>query len=327
VRARLEWDVNADVDAILDDFFTKWFGPAAAPMQAYYDALEKAFEDSPVHGHEDVILTSIYTDELMATLARYITAAESAASDENIKRRLALERAMYEHLVGFVAMEKAKAAGEFAAAARHADALAKSQDRMNKLTPFMGWHPYKVYECEWERKRMEKLAALTDGPAGKLLVMLPEKVAFRTDPFDDGRFERWQSPEGDLSSWSTLLTTRGWDAQGLVDKAGHPYKGIAWYAFDVDVPASATGQTVFLHMPAVVNETWLWVNDRYAGHRDYMMPWFRPQPAEFEITRLLKPGTRNRLALRVLCNFDTWGANGIYERMFLYTKTAESAKK
>ena len=26
VRARLEWDTKADVDAILDDFYAKWFG-------------------------------------------------------------------------------------------------------------------------------------------------------------------------------------------------------------------------------------------------------------------------------------------------------------
>jgi len=37
-------------------------------MKAYYNALENAFEKSLQHGHEDVILSSIYTDSLMSKL-------------------------------------------------------------------------------------------------------------------------------------------------------------------------------------------------------------------------------------------------------------------
>ncbi|MCL2329850.1 MAG: DUF4838 domain-containing protein, partial [Phycisphaerae bacterium] len=95
VRARLQWNTKADVDAILDDFFTKWFGPAAKPMKAYYDALENAFEKATVHGHEDVILPSIYTDKLMAELDKHIHKAESLATTDEHKLRMKMERAFY----------------------------------------------------------------------------------------------------------------------------------------------------------------------------------------------------------------------------------------
>src|SRR5208283_1145022 len=36
LRAQLEWNADADVDAILDDFFAKWYGRAARPMKAFY---------------------------------------------------------------------------------------------------------------------------------------------------------------------------------------------------------------------------------------------------------------------------------------------------
>jgi hypothetical protein len=36
VASRLLWDVNADVRAIVRDFYEKAFGPAAAPMERYY---------------------------------------------------------------------------------------------------------------------------------------------------------------------------------------------------------------------------------------------------------------------------------------------------
>jgi hypothetical protein len=33
VRGRLQWDTTADVDALLDDFYQRWFGRAADPMK------------------------------------------------------------------------------------------------------------------------------------------------------------------------------------------------------------------------------------------------------------------------------------------------------
>ena len=217
-------------------------------------------------------------------------------------------------------MEEAKRTCDFARAANHADRMMELQDEMNKISPFMGWHPYAVYGCEWEKKRMDKALAKTHGPEGELVVQVPEIARFCTDPFDDGLYERWQDlpPEG--ANWKNIRTSSGWDAQGLHDEKGHPYKGIAWYKFDVEVPAEIQADNLFLHGLAVVNEAWVWVNGRYAGHRPYKMPWFRPHSMELDISRLLKPGEKNSITIRVLCNFDVFGANGIYEPMFIYAK-------
>jgi len=324
VRARLEWDTEADVDAILEDFYTKWFGRAAEPMADYYAALEHAFDAAPQHGHEDVILRSIYSDVLMSVLDDAIRRAEDAAQSDSEKSHVRIERVIYGHLCEFVAMERAKRLGDFAAAAAHAGRMLELQDEMNRLTPFMGWHAYRVYETDWEEKRMQRVLAKTQGPEGKLIALLPETAQFRTDPFDDGRFERWQDSAAHGPQWRSMQTTSGWDAQGLQDEHGHPYKGIAWYQFEVDVPPSAEGKTVMLYGLAVVNEAWVWVNGQYAGHRPYRMPWFRPHPLEMEVSKLLQPGARNRITVRVLCNFDVFGANGIYERILLYAKAPEA---
>ena len=317
VRARLEWDVRADVEAVLDDYFSKWFGAAAGPMEEYYAALEEAFEKAPQHGHEDVILPSIYTDALLEKLDRSIRAAEAAADAEPEASRLRIERLIHDNLREYVAMEKAKRSCEFREAASHAERMLEIQAALNKMTPFMGWRPYAAYGIDWEKKRMDALAAMTSGPEGELLLALPEEASFRTDPFDDGRFERWQDPDSGSAGWKPLRTTAGWDAQGFQDAEGHPFRGVAWYRFDVEVPGGAAGRKVSLHAPAVVNEAWVWVNGAYAGHRPYKMPWFRPQELDLDVTKLLRPGEKNRIAIRVLCNYDVWGANGIYERPFL----------
>lgn len=325
VRARLEWDTKADVDAILQDFYSKWFGAAATPMKTYYEALETAFDTAPQHGHEEVILPAIYTDALMATLDQAMLAAESAAKSETEQAHVRIERGIYDHLCAFVAMLKAKQGCDYKAAAAAAVRMTELQEQLTTLAPFMGSHGRGLWGAEWEKKRMDKLTAMTDGPVGKLVAALPERAAFRTDPYDDGRFERWQNATTDLSGWKSVSTGMGWDAQGFQNEQGHPYKGVAWYCFDVDVPDVAAGKSVFLQGPAVINEAWVWVNGRYAGHRRYIMAWSRPQALELEVTPLLVPGQKNRITVRVLCNFEVWGANGIYERMFLYAKEPQAS--
>jgi hypothetical protein len=100
---------------------------------------------------------------------------------------------------------------------------------------------------------------------------------------------------------------------------------LGWDQFDVRVPESARGKAVFLHGLGVLNEAWIWINGRYAGHRPYLGPWGRPHTLEMDVSKLLEPGRSNRIAIRVLCNWDVWGANGIYERMFLYAKKPGTA--
>ncbi len=328
VRAALEWDTKADVDAILDDFYAKWFGRAAGPMKVYYEALEEAFDRAPQHGHEDVILPAIYSEPLMTRLDASIKAAEAAAKSDSEKLHMRIERLIYDNLCEYVAMEKAKRAGDLAAAVKRVARMIEIQAAMGKITPFMGWHPYPCCGTEWEKKRLEAAAAKMNGPEGELVALLPEKAAFRTDPFDDGRYERWQEPSTELASWKSILSTYGWDTQnlpGMVDGKGHPYRGLAWYQFDVDVPESTKDKQVFLHGLAVVNEAWVWVNGRYVGHHPYIGVWFRPHTLEMDVSKVLEPGKTNRITLRVLCNWDVWGANGIYERLFLYAKKPASA--
>lgn len=327
VRAALEWDTTADVDALLEDFCARWFGRAAAPMRAYYQALDDAFARTTAHGHEDVVLNSIYTPALMGKLAQALHRAEERARTEAEISHLALERQMFDHVRDYVAMEAAKRECHFAEAARLANGLTQRQAALNQISPFLGYEPYPAYGPDWEAKRMRGLAAKTDGSQGKLLAVLPETARGRTDPFDDGRYERWQEPAFDDHRWPPLRTTVGWENQGFSDPQGHAYRGVMWYRLKVELPPDTAGQAVWLCAPAVVNEVWVWVNGQYAGHREYQLPWFRPQALDMDVSALIRPGRPNQLTFRVLNNVDVFGASGLYERMFLYRKPPGAAVK
>jgi hypothetical protein len=289
-------------------------------MKAYYQALEDAFDRTAAHGHEDVVLNRIYTPRLIGRLTAEINKAEKTATAEPIVTRVRLERAMFDQLQDYVAMESAKRVCQFADAARLADGLTNRQAELNRLSAFFGYEPYATYGPDWEAKRMRSLAARTEGPEGQLVAVLPETARGHTDPFDDGRYERWQNAEFDDSRWSPLLTTAGWENQGPGDPQGHAYRGLMWYRLRADLPASGSGRSVWLCAPAVVNEAWVWVNGQYAGHRPHQMPWSRPQTLELDISSFVRPGQSNQITFRVLNNVDVFGASGIYERMFVYSK-------
>ncbi len=215
-------------------------------------------------------------------------------------------------------MESAKRQCRFQPAAALAEGLMSRQRELYALCPFLGYEPYAVYGPDWEAKRLRDLAEKTQGSKGSLLAVLPHQARGRADPYDDGRFERWQDSGYDDSKWKTLSTTAGWECQGYIDENGHPFRGLMWYRMNVEVPASAAGKEISLCIPAVVNEAWVWVNGRYAGHRPYQMSWSRPQALEMQVTKLIEPGHRNQITFRVFNNIDVFGASGIYERGFLY---------
>jgi len=330
VRAALEWDTKTDVDALLGDFYARWFGPAAAPMKRYYDALENAFESTTAHGHEDVLLNTIYTPALLKDLGAAINDAErrvqqhGAGEQGAFATHVAIERAMFDYLGAYVSMEQAKRECRFAAAAHLAEELWRRHEELNRISPFLAYEPYPTYAPNWEAKRMHKLAAKAGGTNGTLVAVLPEAVRAHTDVSDDGRFERWQDAAFDDSGWPRLLTTRGWEDQGFTDSQGHAYRGLMWYRTEVELPAGAAEKSIWLCAPSVVNEAWVWVNGQYAGHRAHSMPWFRPHSVELEITPMVRPG-RNQITFRVLNNIDVFGASGIYERMFVYARDAKAS--
>jgi hypothetical protein len=319
VRAALEWDTHADVEAVLRDFYERWFRGAAGPMKAYYDALEAAFEKTSAHGHEDVVLNAIYTPALLGKLQTEMENAQREAKSEAEKAHVAIERIMFDHLRDYVAMERAKRECRFGEAAGLADRLMEHQQELNRISPFLGYEPYATYGPDWEAKRLRGLAAKTTGIEGKLVAILPQEARSRIDPFDDGRYERWQDAGFDDSKWQRLLTTAGWENQGLIDRQGHAYRGLMWYRMEAVVAGAFSGKAVFLCAPAVVNEAWVWVNGQYAGHRPYQSCWSRPQTLELDVTPLVRPGQRNQITFRVLNNMDVFGASGIYERMYLYS--------
>jgi hypothetical protein len=326
LRARMMWHAGLNVDALLNEFFVHWYGAAAKPARAYWDALEKAIEETPLVGHEDRILPYVYSPGLVAELEKQVAQAEKLADTETVKKHVRADRLILEHLKDYLAMTRAEWACNFAEAVKQADGMLAQRKALHALSSFY---------CEPDDAKPEsgfyywglgarkayyhKLADRVTGKTGDLVAVLAEKTAFRTDPRDEGRFADWYDPALEDKGWEHLLTTRPFYAQGYMDKQSHPYLGAMWYRFTVDVPASANGKKVRLYFPTVETEAWGWVNGKFVGYRPYHEAYERPNEIDFDVTAALMPGRKNSIVLRVFTGLSaTQAASGLVSRGFLY---------
>ena len=91
VTWKLADDSNLDANKLIDEFFTRYYGAAAKPMQAVYESIEKTYaEPAPSHQNEKYAWTTLGTEEKMAQLGNLMKEARKIAHTDVEKQRVAL---------------------------------------------------------------------------------------------------------------------------------------------------------------------------------------------------------------------------------------------
>jgi hypothetical protein len=327
LRARLEWNANDDADAILNEYYQKWYGNAAKVMSEFYNAIEDSIEKTPMHGHEDRVMPEIYTPDLMSKLPGLIAQAEKLADVEPYKTHVYADRLIYEHLKAYVDMNAAEAAGQYSQASQMADKMMQLRGQLHKVNPYYIWFDENGYHTGifyWGMQKRkdyyQKLAEMTSGKTGDLIALLPNTASLKTDKYDEGVASQWYDVNEPADEWKSINATRPFYVQGYEDTNGYPYMGTIWYRFKVTVPESAAGKQIILYTSTLTPEGWCWVNGKYAGHREYHEAWERPQAMELDVTSLIKPGQENVVAIRIYTHYSpTAVPEGLQSRLFLYS--------
>ncbi len=91
--AHLAWNPGTDIAALMDDYYLRGFGPAAAEVKAYWQLLERTrmeFVAEEPSRHRAFDLPKKYTPELLSKAHAHLDAAEQrlAGADERYRRRL-----------------------------------------------------------------------------------------------------------------------------------------------------------------------------------------------------------------------------------------------
>jgi hypothetical protein len=154
-------------------------------------------------------------------------------------------------------------------------------------------------------------------------VYLPAEWIFATDPTDKGVGERWYADQKYYDAAAQLLAGSrggprpaaalgkglsrlhinrgvGWEQQGFPG-----FDGYGWYFQILEVPDElASKQHLYMYFLAVNEQAWVYVNDELAFERSYASTGkgvgdLAGAPFSFDARRWLKPGARNRVAVRV----------------------------
>jgi hypothetical protein len=243
------------------------------------------------------------------------------------------DRLIFDHLTAYVGMSNAEAAGDFGKAALEAQRMLDIRKDLHAINPFYIWANEERYDSGiwyWgateRRDFYQSLADRRSGKAGENVALLPDEWLFRTDSYDDGRFQEWYRMGGPDAGWRPLRATLPFYMQGFEDAAGHPYTGLFWYRVRIAIPAAVRGKKVRFYAPAIETEAWLWVNGQYLGHRPYLEAYTRPIEMDLDATAAVRPGEVNEVVMRVATPLDaSQAASGMLSRAFFYSPIATSA--
>ena len=280
--SRVMWDANTDVDAVLDEFYRLFYGPAEDAMRDYHEQLEAAFRDEPAFTggsarYFPVFIGHPRRDELRAHLER---AVDLAAGHAPYEQRVWGIRQGYERMDLFLDMIDARNQFDFATA--HAKMLAYDQltdelvdvvldseglsaddsARLVKLSESQDRGRKASYFNRFWRETVTSAYDRTE-QFGELVAPLPDEWDFIIDPAGQGIGEMsgWHRPGPLGGNWQRLKTyTRSWSDQGL-----HYYKGTAWYRTDVTIPEAFAGRDIYLWFGGIDEQAKVWVNGELLG--------------------------------------------------------------
>lgn len=272
---RLAYDPKANADAVMDDYFLKFFGPKAGPlMKEYWMGIDRAFVNLKCHSGGFYALSPVYTPEFLAKCQGLLDQAAAAAKeDPSYAARVAMHAEGFKNVVQYRQIFDAMNRGDFieakkvyddlyARAKEHVKAGYGSQVTVDWLDRFLAGtvkagayalaSPAKLVQVlpdQWRWKRLESKA--------------PPRIegGFIPPPRDAVAEKDLHLPEFDDSGWQTVATwSKTLDAQGIPDKPV-----VMWYRTSFKVPEQHAKLTLFFAQIDGYAEVYL--NGKKAGER------------------------------------------------------------
>ncbi len=258
---RLAYDPQADADALMDDYFQRFYGLAAGPMKDYWLGIDRAFAELDCHSGSFFALHRVYTPEFLAACRERIKQATGAArGNATYAARVAAAAEGLQNAEQYIALREAINRGRLQQARQVYDRLlARSQQNVESG---LGNH-YTVNYLQRFLGRMVEAADEATRPPRRLASVLPDRWRLAYDEADQGVELGYPKPDFDDSAWREVATwSDTLDAQGLPDR-----QTIMWYRTRFDLPAEArrarvSWRLVFLEIDG---DATVFVNGRQLG--------------------------------------------------------------
>jgi hypothetical protein len=292
--ARMAWDADLDVAAVMDDFYTKFCGPAAPPIKAYWERIDKAYATTPVHAGSFHGVHAFWTPELLAACQADLTAAAKAAGqDELIARRVAMFQMGLDNAKFYIAWREAVNRCDFAASQKLYDQLIAHMD----ATHAAKIHPIGEYKRGYVPRflgggQASGLARVSDGR--QLVLQLPDEWLFKYDPAAVGESNGWhKAAAAEADGWQKVKTY----SATLNEQKIPEQLTWMWYQTTIKTPKTLPdGPLTLWFMEPDGNEMSVWLDGQPLAQSGYIKS---RQPLDVDITGKLKADTEHTVTLKL----------------------------
>ena len=319
IAGKLMWNHKADVDALLEDFYTKYFGPAAKPMGAYFTLINAALRDADFHTGCSFDMPNLYPPQLRQQASQHLAQAAKLTPAGVYADRVRIFTEVYGYTEAFVDMMERRAVHDWQGVKEALGRLDALREILTSYETQMVTKKYAVsYLKRFFRPCMEQgIERALD--KGGILAGLADEWVFKIDPEKVGESLRWYSQDLTGGNWRTVRTsTLSWSDQGL-----RTYKGDGWYRQAILVPAAPKGAKIMLWFGGVDEKATVWVNGQPLGDS----PGRAFVPFEMDATAVVQPGAINVVAVRVRnARLNEVGTGGITAPAFFWSPAAAGHK-
>ena len=227
LTTRAMWDAKTDAKRVLADFYRDFYGPAARPMQRFWETFDAATRKAALDWDSHPVFPDTLTRGKVEACRKYLTAAASLADRPVVRRRIESVsrywRATELHTTARLAMD----AWNADKTQSNRQAARKALQEIEAYIPSVGGEFYLKLRLPAIRTQLAEV----DFDETTVLMELPVTWQFKKDPSAVGIEEKWFAGDAD-ASWVKIDTTKDWTSQG------HNYHGVAWYRTPFTLPAN-----------------------------------------------------------------------------------------
>lgn len=317
IAAKLMWDDKADVNALMTDFCSKFFGPAALPMRRYIDLMDQALYNADYHTGSAWDFPHIYNKPVCNAGQASLNQARKLATGVYAKR-VDMYLKDFNYLLAFNNMLEQRLANNYVAAQRSLDVFDTiGRELINHDPPLLKPLHVVDYTKRFFRATTEQgYKRVTNG--NQMIAGFKKDWEVALDPERIGVAIGLWRPDNKGGNWQKLSSDYSWGDQGL-----RYYKGLAWYRQRVMVPKGAAGKKLFLWFGGVDEKAQVWVNGKFIGTSG--VGTF--QPFELDAANAVKPGAENVFIILITNDkLNELGTGGIIGPVMIWSPKDPGAK-
>ena len=294
---RLSWYPTANPGEIMDEFYHRFYGAAADLMRAYWETIDRAWTDSPEHAGCGFGHLRRFTPATMKVAREALDKAAAKAKTDVEKKRVQMANDSFTEFELFMKMRTDLAEGRFANL--EVDSALWQTNWIGltaKYQPQYAFSPYgNNYFGQFFAPAYRDAARL----AREFIVQPPLKPwRYQVNKEKLGETVGWQKPDLDDTVWPTTdPAIDTWADLGLWDCYGQ-----VWYRTTVKTPVVPAGKKVYLWISSTDGSAKVFVNGNHVpyinakGETNEVFGGYC-QPASFDITPALGPGTNTQLSI------------------------------